>query len=119
MAFSLNYLNRMAPISWLEPCLSQKDTMNTTNRPTDMRGTLLEEGDTIIFSAGLYRSQVLRIGTILEIIEKEEFSYNHQLRTKVPAPSTYTLKVEWTEGYAKPEKPTRIRDDSSKILRLS
>lgn len=78
----------------------------------------LNVGDKIAFAATADRTGVMRLGTILEIIEKETEVWSRAINKRVPGPPEYFFKVDWSLGRWKPEKPSRIRADKSKLLRL-
>lgn len=88
---------------------------------TDILGTPLAVGDelAVAFPDG-GSSAELRIGSILQIIEKPTEIYNRNLKAYFPGPPTFTLEIKWDKDkspYGTPEK-SKMSRPAGRILKL-
>jgi hypothetical protein len=87
----------------------------------DILGNPLAVGDEIVvaFPDG-GSSAELRIGAILQIIEKPTERWNRDLKTYFPGPPTYTLEVKWDKDKSPsftPEK-SKMSKPAGRIMKL-
>lgn len=88
---------------------------------TDILGNTLAVGDEIAvaFPDG-GSSAELRIGEILQILEKATERWNRDLNAYFPGPPAYTLEIKWDKAkspYSTPDK-SKMSRPSGRILKL-
>jgi hypothetical protein len=89
---------------------------------TDLLGSPLDLGDEIAvaFPDGSSGAE-LRIGSILQIIEKPTERWNRDLRAYFPGPPSYTLEIKWDKDkspYGTPVK-SQMNRPGGRILKLT
>lgn len=90
----------------------------------DLVGNEVKVGDEIAMAFTEGRSSAtLRVGIITEYTVKETEHYNYHLGTTVPGDDIVKIMVEWNKDksgatWSLPEKPTLVRYDSDRIIKL-
>ncbi len=85
----------------------------------DLRGDLVQVGDTIAYGAVDGRSGMIRIGKVIEIVEGHEKPYYKGSDYMVEVPTKLRIEVEFSSGYGKPEKPVLIQASFKRFVKVS
>ena len=88
---------------------------------TDLRGTSVNVGDTIVYGATDGRSAGLRIGKVIEIVWAREDYHSWDTEktfVKRQVPTKLRVEVEHNSGYGKIEKPTLIEAGFKRFVKL-
>lgn len=91
-----------------------------TEEVTDLRGTPVKVGDTIVYGATDGRSAGLRIGKVIEIVwaHTKEHIVRGELYWTTDVPTKLKVQVEHNSGYCKIEKPTLIEAGFKRFVKL-
>lgn len=89
----------------------------------DILGNELAVGDEVAIAFPDHGSSAyLRVGKIINVVEKETEIWNRDLKAYFPGPPTYSLEIDWDRsrsGGSVPDKATKIKFPSGRMIKIT
>lgn len=88
----------------------------------DILGNSLAIGDEVAVAFPSGNSACLRVGKIIQFVEKETTIWNYHLQAYFPGPPSFSVEVEWDKaksgGFLPSKKATKLTETSGRFIKL-